>query len=77
MRDAKIHYAGGLVVPQGMRGAIRMLPGWPACCAGAPAERIRAAGRQTAEPDAVTCKRCVGMMQQAAALVTAAADGGL
>lgn len=53
----KIHYSGGIVYSNGNR-----LPGWPCCCSGERANRIRQEGIQSNFINNVTCKVCLRML---------------
>ena len=57
MRTPKIHYSGEVRTHN-----MRILPGWSACCSGEKAERIRAAGNKSTNPDKVTCTACKRVM---------------
>ena len=50
-----IHYSGD--------GVPHMLAGWPVCGSGDFAFKVRKEGNQTADVDAVTCKRCIKKMK--------------
>ncbi len=50
---SKTHYAGGVTV-----GNTQWLRGWPCCCSGEKAIKIRVEGNVTFFPDNVTCKAC-------------------
>jgi len=54
---AKIHYSGAVRTPR-----TKILPGWAACCSGPKADKIRADGNNTADPDKVTCAACLCVM---------------
>ena len=66
MATPLIHWAGGCRVPYGKTGITVCLAGWPCCCSGDRAERIRRQGLQTDEVDQVTCKACRKMLERAA-----------
>jgi len=56
----RIHWAGGVSLQGGV-----CLPGWPACCSGDRAYRIKAAGNWVTAPalaKVVSCKRCLALM---------------
>ncbi len=59
MRIKKIHYVGGVEFAGGKR-----LHGFPACCTGKQAERIRESGIKTLAPAAVTCQKCLDMLDK-------------
>jgi hypothetical protein len=52
-----IHYSGGIFHAKG-----RMLSGFPCCCYGDRAWKIRIERRQTMERDKVTCKACLAWL---------------
>jgi len=54
---AKIHYSGAVRTSR-----TKILPGWAACCSGLKADKIRADGNNTADPDKVTCASCLRVM---------------
>jgi hypothetical protein len=56
----KVHWAGGASTK-----TTEWLRGWPCCCSGKAAYRIRARGNLTGFPDMVTCKRCIATMERA------------
>lgn len=56
----KMHYSGGVRLPRTI-----CLAGYPACCSGHQAEKIKAQGNQTQLPKAVTCKRCLWLLTAA------------
>ena len=55
----KIHYAGSVKTPR-----MRIIPGYAACCSGEKAERIRAAGNNSLDPNKVTCVACKRVMEK-------------
>lgn len=60
-RAKVIHYAGEVRTP-----TTHVAAGWAACCSGDRARKIKAEGRNTYEPERVTCKRCLDMIRKGA-----------
>lgn len=56
----KIHWGGGINIP----GA-RMFAGYPCCCSGKPAQKVRAEGNQTRFVIDVTCEKCKAFLMKA------------
>ena len=55
----RTHYSGGIIWEGGNR-----LPGWPVCCTGDRAERIRDRGHITEWRFMVDCKACKKMLEK-------------
>ena len=60
MSAPRVHYAGGIRTKR-----TEMLMGWPCCCSGERAVRIRAEGNQTLVGENVTCAACKRVMARA------------
>jgi len=69
-----LHYAGALEYDKADGMTAVILGGWAACCAGPKAMKIREEGRNTWEESRVTCKRCLAIMEKAAALAASTPD---
>jgi hypothetical protein len=79
MKPTPIHYAGGVTYNTARGSVVDMLGGWPVCCSGDRARRIRAQGQQTYERAAVTCRGCLDRIRrhdERAARLRAAAEEG-
>lgn len=67
-REPSIHWAGGLDYP--VRGGIMVMsPGYPCCCSGDRARKIREDGTQAWDRERVTCKTCLRLLAKKAAAV--------
>lgn len=60
MAKKAMHYSGGLRLPKA-----RMLAGWPCCCSGLAAIKVKEDGNMSNDPKEVTCKRCLKNMERA------------
>jgi len=47
-----------------MLSMVRMLRGYPCCCSGDKALKIRSFGNQTEKREDVTCKDCLGILKR-------------
>ena len=63
----KVHWGGGLKIT-GKR-ITKMLAGWPCCCSGRRAEKIREEGNlELHHVSLVTCKACINLLRKAGRL---------
>lgn len=68
----KVHWSGGIKLPKSNR-----LAGFPACVSGSRAIEINErGGTEGFDPDAVTCKRCIKLLEQAGELSKTPEDKG-
>jgi hypothetical protein len=61
-----VHYGGGLTYPKA-RGTVTCEFGFPVCCSGARAMKVRDAGTQRFDRSSgeITCRRCLALLAQA------------
>jgi hypothetical protein len=67
-RQAKIHWAGGLVYDRADFMTVECGAGYPCCCYGDRARQIAAEGNQTWSVAEVTCGRCLALLRKAGVL---------
>lgn len=58
-----MHFSGGVEWIDERGASTTMRPGWAACCTGDRARVIRTLKRQTKDYAAVTCKRCLRVLE--------------
>lgn len=59
MRHFVTHYSGGLSYTSPVGQRVNYAAGWPACCHGLKARRIREEGAQSTDAAKVTCATCL------------------
>lgn len=64
MAEPSIHWGGGLSYPI-RRGIVTMARGYPCCCSGDRARKVRQDGTQTWDRAEVTCKTCLKLLAKA------------